>query len=34
MDDIIIIGEAKIFIEEIAASRDLISDGCVPFERV
>ena len=33
-DSIIIIGEAKIFIEEVAAARDLISEGHIPFERV
>jgi len=32
-DSIIIIGEAKIFIEEVPAARDIISEGCVPFER-
>ena len=33
-DDIIIIGMAKIFIEEVTGVRDVIGEGCVPFNRV
>lgn len=32
-DTIIVLGEAKVYAEEIAGIRDVISTGCVPFER-
>jgi len=30
---VIVLGEAKIYAEEIAGIRDVISTGCIPFER-